>query len=174
MRLGRQETGERRAGDVGAVLTELAELLRPALGGMIDVEIAIQPNLPAVLIDPTQIEQVVLNLALNARDAMPNGGTLSIEAAATTVAAAEPEVPAGDYVVVRVDDTGEGMSDEVRRRLFEPFFTTKGDLRGSGLGLATVQAVVADHGGRIRVASSPQSGTRFEIFLPALGEREAA
>lgn len=169
MRLGKHETGELVAGDVGAVVAELAELLRPALGGMIDVEVAIQSDLPAVLIDTTLIEQVVLNLALNARDAMPNGGTLSIEAATVTIPVAEPDVPAGEYVVVRVEDTGEGMSDEVRRRLFEPFFTTKGELRGSGLGLATVHAVVADHGGRIRVESAPQRGTRFEILLPALG-----
>ena len=169
MRLGKHETGERRAGDVGAVVAELAELLRPALGGMIDVEVAIQPDLPTVLIDATQIEQVVLNLALNARDAMPNGGTLSIEAVTMTIPVTEPEVPAGEYVVVRVEDTGEGMSDEVRRRLFEPFFTTKGELRGSGLGLATAHAVVTDHGGRIRVESVPERGTRFEILLPALG-----
>jgi len=174
MRLGRQEAGEQRAGDVGVVVMELAELLRPALGGMIDVDVSVQPDLPAALIDAAQIEQVVLNLALNARDAMPNGGTLSIDAATITVDGDEPEVSAGDYVVVRVEDTGEGMSDEVRERLFEPFFTTKGTMRGSGLGLATVKAVVAEHAGQIRVTSALGRGTRFEIFLPTLNGAEPA
>ena len=168
MQLGRQEPPEQRAGNVGVVVLGLAELLRPALGGMIDVEVSVQPGLPAALIDAAQIEQVVLNLALNARDAMPNGGTLSIDAATMTVDGVEPEVPAGEYVVIRVEDTGEGMSDEVRQRLFEPFFTTKGAIRGSGLGLATVQAVVAEHAGQIRVASALGRGTVFEILLPAL------
>jgi len=141
---------------------------------MIDVDVSVQPDLPAALIDAAQIEQVVLNLALNARDAMPNGGTLSIDAATITVDGDEPEVSAGDYVVVRVEDTGEGMSDEVRERLFEPFFTTKGTMRGSGLGLATVKAVVAEHAGQIRVTSALGRGTRFEIFLPTLNGAEPA
>jgi nitrogen-specific signal transduction histidine kinase len=125
-----------------------------------------------IKVDPGQFTQIILNLAVNARDAMRGGGQLTLETGVVLVAAekqqpaAADELPAGEYVLISVTDTGVGMSDEVKNHLFEPFFTTKNEGTGSGLGLATSYGIVRQSGGRIRIASEVGKGTRVEIYLP--------
>ena len=154
--------------DVGLVLRGSEKLLRRALGEDVDLSITVAPDLWPVLCDPGQLEQVLLNLALNARDAMPRGGRLTIDAGnvrATEAAAALGERP-GDWVRLVVRDTGVGMTDEVKAHLFEPFFTTKEPGAGTGLGLASVYGAIAQTGGHIHVESEPGRGTTFELRLP--------
>jgi signal transduction histidine kinase len=131
-----------------------------------------QPDLWHALVDPNQIGLVVLNLVINARDAMPDGGTLTIETANVTFSTINRPVdlPMGEYVVVSVADTGTGMSDEVRAKAFEPFFTTKGEGKGSGLGLSMVLGVAKQSGGDVRITSRPGQGTSIEVYLPRTQE----
>ena len=136
-----------------------------------NVELSVIPSLkPAcVKADPSQLEQVLMNLAVNARDAMPGGGQLFIRVSTVVVTAmldAAPDLAPGDYVVLRVTDTGTGMTEETQARIFEPFFTTKDPGKGTGLGLATCYGIVKQSGGRILCDSSPQRGTTFSIYLP--------
>jgi CheY-like chemotaxis protein len=153
-------------------LADFMRMLRRIIGEHIDVRLAMAPDVPAVLADPAQIEQVVLNLAVNARDAMPHGGQLVIEADRVTLAEAEAtetsSVPPGRYARLRLTDTGCGIRSDVRQRIFEPFFTTKPVGQGTGLGLAMVYGIVRQHDGFIDVASVPGDGTRFTIYLPAV------
>jgi CheY-like chemotaxis protein len=123
-------------------------------------------NKAAIVGDPGQLEQVLVNLAVNARDAMPTGGVLLVETAAVTIDLYNPGIPAGDYVVLTVSDTGHGMEEEVQRQIFDPFFSTKPAGKGTGLGLSTVFGIVEQSGGKIRVDSSPGHGARFTIYLP--------
>jgi signal transduction histidine kinase len=118
--------------------------------------------------DPSQLQQVVMNLVVNARDAMPQGGRIDIEAGSTAAetAAASPPLPAGRYAFIKVSDTGTGLTPEVRSRLFEPFFTTKPRGQGTGLGLSTVYAIVTGAGGGIAVDSVPGQGSTFCVYLP--------
>ena len=128
----------------------MEQILRRTIGEQIELVISLATSLPMVLADPGHIEQIVLNLAINARDAMPTGGTLSIDTAVREIMKDENTVsgiPFGSYVSLRVGDTGVGMSAEVRDRAFEPFFTTKPAGEGSGLGLATVYGIVSQSGG---------------------------
>jgi signal transduction histidine kinase/CheY-like chemotaxis protein len=154
--------------DLNLVIRGMEPLLRSTFGGNISIDIQFAPGLCAALADPTQLELAILNLSINARDAMPNGGAISLETANVTLG--EPiwpeEPPAGDYVAVRVSDTGSGIADGVRERMFEPFFTTKGVGKGSGLGLPHVLGVVKQLGGGVAVRSAPGQGTRISIFLP--------
>lgn len=139
-----------------------------------DVIILPDPNVGKVQADPAQIEQVVMNLATNSRDAMPNGGKLVLETANVDLedpaACQKVGVPPGSYVMLAVSDTGIGMDNEIRRRLFEPFFTTKEQGKGSGLGLSTVYGIIHQSGGQITVYSQVGCGTIFEIYLPRATE----
>ncbi len=155
------------------VVTELQRLLARAIGERIELTTSLQEGLWPVVADSDQLAQVLLNLAVNARDAMPDGGPLSISTANVELDARVPDVglAAGRYVTLTVKDGGVGMSEEVRARLFEPFFTTKE--HGTGLGLATVYGIVRQAGGAIRVESRPGAGATFTVFLPAADERAA-
>lgn len=171
-------TGERRPIDVGAVLRELVATLRETLPKSIDVQAEIPADLPWVHGDGTQLHQVMLNLCVNARDAMPQGGTLRIVAAEVhhddNYGTMMPDASSGPYLVIEVADTGSGMSAELLSRIFDPFFTTKAPGKGTGLGLSTTRSIVSAHGGSISVTSDLGIGTRFALHLPAIPRGMAA
>jgi len=152
----------------------MSEMLRRTLGENIGIEIVTAAGAWPVLVDPNQLENAVLNLAINARDAMPDGGKLSIETSNLLVdeklASSFTFLQPGAYVLLTVRDTGIGMDSETRRHIFEPFFTTKGPGKGTGLGLATVYGVVKQSGGGVTVDSEPGKGSTFNIFLPRTQE----
>ncbi|HUI77368.1 MAG TPA: ATP-binding protein [Bryobacteraceae bacterium] len=155
--------------DLNAVITGMEPMLRRLLGQSVELILLPGSGVGRVQADPAQIEQVIVNLASNSRDAMPEGGKLVIETDNVEIEQAGSEnlgVPPGSYVMLGVSDTGVGMSAETRSRLFEPFFTTKDPGKGSGLGLATVYGVVKQCEGQISVYSQPGTGTIFEIYLP--------
>jgi signal transduction histidine kinase/FixJ family two-component response regulator len=156
--------------DLSASLPDLVPLLRRTLGEHIDVRFVDSAGLWPAMADPAQLESAVLNLALNARDAMPGGGRLTIELANMALdaeyARAHVEVVPGDYVMVAVSDTGHGMTPDIVARVFEPFFTTKTEGRGTGLGLAMVFGFVKQSGGHVKVYSEPGEGTSVKIYLP--------
>jgi CheY-like chemotaxis protein len=158
--------------DLNQVVRDLQRLLAPIIGEQVEMRVSLGKSAMLVKADPSQIEQVIINLVTNARDAMPRGGTLTI---ATSLVEVEGDgtVPAGRYVLLTVTDTGVGMDEGTRRRVFEPFFTTKGIGRGSGLGLATVHGVVEQSGGHVAVESEPGAGTEFKIYLPRTLESPA-
>jgi PAS domain S-box-containing protein len=155
------------------VVQDLGKLLERAIGERIELASRLQEGIWPVVADADQLAQVLLNLAVNARDAMPEGGPLSITTANLDLATAAADVglTAGRYVTLEVKDGGCGMSEDVRSRIFEPFFTTKET--GTGLGLATAYGIVRQAGGSIRVESSPGAGSTFTVFLPAADERSA-
>ena len=156
--------------DLNTVLSDMGQMLRRLIGEHIELNIQLADNLPKVLADPAQIEQIVMNLVVNAADAMPDGGTLSIATEKTTLQANTLErhsgLSAGKYALLRVTDTGTGMSPDVQDRIFEPFYTTKSGEKGTGLGLATVYGIVKQGGGDILVRSHPGEGSSFTIYLP--------
>jgi CheY-like chemotaxis protein len=147
--------------------------LRRLIREDIEMDFRLDPSLACTRADPTQIRQIAMNLALNARDAMPHGGRLEFETTNLTVDAAGDgsvaEVKPGEYVSLCVRDSGAGMEAETIRQLFEPFFTTKEQGKGTGLGLATIHGIVNQHGGHISVESEPGRGTCFRILLPQCG-----
>ncbi|MBI5068121.1 MAG: response regulator [Deltaproteobacteria bacterium] len=147
--------------DVGAQVRATEKILRRLVGEDVAIEVRVEQGLWPVLLDPAQLDQVLFNLVVNARDAMPGGGHIVIEAANVP----GPEA-AADAVRLAVRDTGSGMSPEVQRHLFEPFFTTKAAGKGTGLGLATVHGIVQQHGGRVRVETAPGAGATFELVFP--------
>jgi PAS domain S-box-containing protein len=156
--------------DLGRVVRDAEKLLRRLLSEDVELVVDAQPGLWPILCDPGQIEQVLANLAVNARDAMPHGGTLTIGVVNASADDAEvarnPDHRRGDWVHLRVSDSGSGMSPEIKAHLFEPFFTTKEVGKGTGLGLATVHGIVAQNGGHIHVESEPGRGTTFELCFP--------
>jgi len=172
--LSRRQVLQPKVLDFNALVRQMESLLRPVLGEDIRVEVSLDPAAGAVKADPAQLEQVVLNLALNARDAMPQGGTLFIETCNlevnATFARQHPGLIPGKYVRLRVADTGRGMTPEVKARIFEPFFTTKQPGVGGGLGLSTVYGIVKQSGGCVTVESEPAKGAAFGIYLPRASE----
>jgi signal transduction histidine kinase len=164
--------------DPNAVVAGAEALLRPLIGEHIQLVTCLAPGLRRVNADPGQLEQALLNLALNARDAMPSGGQLTFRTANARLDASQvqsnPEVCPGEYVLLEVTDTGCGMDETTRAHLFEPFFTTKGLGQGTGLGLATVYGIVKQSGGHIEASSEPGNGSSFRIYLPAVDDNVAA
>jgi PAS domain S-box-containing protein len=174
----RRQVLDPRAVDLNGLVQDLEKMLRRLIGEDVELEVRLGPDLGAVRVDPGQMEQVVMNLAVNARDAMPRGGGLTIETAeaadAEFRARAHWQVAPGEYVRLSVSDTGLGMDDLTRAQIFEPFFTTKPPGKGTGLGLATVYGVVKQSGGHVFVESEVGRGTRFSIFLPRVVEGPVA
>jgi CheY-like chemotaxis protein len=149
-------------------------MLRRLIGEDLMLAVVLDPKLPRIKADPGQIEQILMNLVVNARDAMPNGGRLTIETRAMHGSPGDslsyPDLSAGDYAQLSVSDTGLGMDEEVKSRIFEPFYTTKGVGKGTGLGLSVVHGVITQCGGRVDVESAPGQGTTFSLLFPAVNE----
>jgi len=173
----RRQPLEPRAANLAQLLPDLTDMLRRTLGELIEIETVGLPGLWNVAIDPHQFETAVLNLAINARDAMPEGGKLTLELANVRLdeayAALHDEVQAGQYVVFGVTDTGTGMGPDVAARAFDPFFSTKGD-GGTGLGLSMVYGFVKQSGGHVKIYSEPGHGTTVKLYLPRSVEGIAA
>lgn len=171
LQFARGKEGQRASLQVRHLVREVVQIVRETFPRNIQIRESCPQDLWPVVADATQLHQVLLNLCVNARDAMPSGGTLSVGAANVVFdehyAAMHPGAATGPYVCLRVSDTGVGMDEYVQRHLFDTFFTTKGESAGTGLGLTTAQGIVRDHGGRIRFTSQVGQGTTFEIHLPA-------
>ena len=166
----RQQVLQPQAVDINAITSGLVSFLDKVIGKDIELKV-VTAALDAVKADPTQLEQVLMNLCLNARDAMPEGGRLLIETEMVELDDSYcrfyPYVKPGRYAVMSVSDTGIGMDTETRERIFEPFFTTKERGKGTGMGLATAYGIVKQHGGFIHVYSEPGQGSLFRVYLPA-------
>ena len=160
---GRPQPPEPAVADLNAVVLGLVRTLQPLLGEDIEVRTELEPKVGAVALGPAALEQIAMNLILNARDAMPSGGRVTVcTALAAHANGAGPEAPA----LLRVEDTGIGMDEATRERAFDPYFTTKAAGKGTGLGLSTVHDVVTRHGGHVEVASTPGRGATFTVTLP--------
>jgi signal transduction histidine kinase len=158
---------------LNTLVEEMQELLGRSVGAAIRLVYDFQPDVWPVMADASQVQTALLNLSINARDAMPGGGTLRIATGNTHVPVAEADLAIGDYATLTVQDNGTGMTDEVKARLFEPFFTTKGVGKGTGLGLAQVHGFVHQSGGTVRVHSVLGEGTKFTILLPRAATKSA-
>ena len=175
----RMQVLQARVLDLDAIVSEMGKMLPRLIGEHIEYSYLPEPNVSPVLADRGQLEQVILNLAVNARDAMPNGGKLTVRTRNVTMnereAAKRPPMTPGNFTMLSVSDTGHGIDEETKSHIFEPFFTTKQVGKGTGLGLATVYGVVKQSGGFIWVESAPEKGATFEIYLPqsAKSVREA-
>jgi hypothetical protein len=163
--------GEPAVLDIRPLLVEMQELARETFVRSIQTEVHSDSNLYPVVGNPTQLRQVLLNLCVNARDAMPSGGSLRIEATNAElnnkVTPLQAEPVSGPHITIVVSDTGHGIAPHVLQKIFEPFFTTKEPGKGTGLGLSTVQGIVKSHGGFLDVRSEVGKGTTFTVFLPA-------
>jgi signal transduction histidine kinase/ActR/RegA family two-component response regulator len=164
----RRQRLEPRSIDLGEALANMRDLLQSTMGGSVEIDTIFRPGLWHALADPTQIELVVLNLVINARDAMPVGGRITLETANATLGPSDKpeEPPAGDYVMISVTDTGSGMTKEVLARAFEPFFTTKEPGKGSGLGLSQSLGFAKQSGGGMRIETRVGEGTSVKVYLP--------
>ena len=164
--------------DLNDLVAGIQRMLARLIGEDVRLATSLRPGIGRVRVDPGQLEQVLVNLAVNARDAMPTGGRLTIETDAADLdegyARTHPEVRPGRYVLLSMSDTGTGMSDEVKARIFEPFFTTKGVGQGTGLGLATVYGIIKQSGGHLSVYSEVGKGTAFKVYLPVALDAPAA
>src|SRR5207237_1650172 len=158
--------------NLNTVVSGMEKMLRRLIGEDIELSTTFDAGVGSVKADPGQMEQVILNLAVNARDAMPQGGKLTIRTANVFIDEKsrfrDREMESGEYILLAISDTGVGMTDEVRAHLFEPFFTTKGIDKGTGLGLATCYGIVAQSDGAIHVYSEPNRGTTFKVYLPRI------
>jgi CheY-like chemotaxis protein len=174
---GKRQVSPPAAIALDPVVANLSNMLHRLIGE--DIELLILPGAGAGAIsaDPGQVEQIVINLAVNARDAMPRGGRLTIETDSVTFdqvyAATHPQARAGDYVMLAVSDTGVGMNAAIKARIFDPLFTTKSPGKGTGLGLTTVKSILKQCGGHIEVYSEPGRGSSFKVYLPKVTEAEA-
>jgi signal transduction histidine kinase len=168
---GRTGGGKPQLLDLNRVVVDMDAMLRSLIGGQTELRVRTASDIKAIYADVGQIEEVIMNLVLNARDAMPDGGKLTIETAHVTLdkayARAYIEAKPGSYAVLIVNDTGTGMNEETMQRMFEPFFTTKSKEKGSGLGLSIVHGIVTQAGGHIEVTSKPGDGTSFKLYFPA-------
>jgi CheY-like chemotaxis protein len=168
----RKQVLEPRIIDMNGVVMNLEKMLRSLISENIALRTHLATDLASARADPNQIEQVIMNLAINARDAMPEGGSLTIETSNARLdeayARQHVSVVPGEYVMLAVSDTGCGMDEHTKARIFEPFFTTKAPGRGTGLGLSTVYGIVKQSGGNIWLYSEPNNGTTFKIYLPAV------
>jgi PAS domain S-box-containing protein len=168
----RQQVMQKQILDPNVLLRDLETMLARLIGDEIDLHVSLQPDLPAVCADGGQVEQAVMNLVVNARDAMPAGGDLRITSRSVMVTSAElerhPEAKPGSYVAIHVSDSGSGIDPEFLPRIFEPFFTTTDSRKGAGLGLATVHGIAQQLEGFVDVSSTPGKGSEFTLFLPAL------
>ncbi|WP_244644653.1 hybrid sensor histidine kinase/response regulator [Azorhizobium oxalatiphilum] len=167
----RRQSLDSRPTDINALVLSLEDLLRRTMSERIDVRISVTPDLPAALVDANQLESAILNLAINARDAMPDGGQLTVKTRPADLGAADctphPGMKPGRYVVVTVSDTGVGMDTAVLEKVFDPFFTTKPVGQGTGLGLSMVYGFAKQSNGQVRIKSQPGAGTQVQILLPA-------
>jgi PAS domain S-box-containing protein len=170
--LSRRQVLEPKVLDINSVVWETHKLLRHLIPETIELVPMLEPNLPPVEVDPAQIQQILINLVVNARDAMPQGGKVVIETALAELdeeyASRHIEVQAGHYVMLTVSDNGAGIDEQTQARIFEPFFTTKQAGKGTGLGLSTVYGIVRQSGGHITFESALRRGTRFRIYLPPM------
>jgi len=159
LRYVRQGPGEQKGCDVNELVQEVAALLEITSGKAIAFRPELGPDLPPVAMEASELHQVIMNLVVNARDAMPEGGTLSVRTRRTA--------DGGPWVALEVRDTGGGIPAHLRDRIFDPFFTTKGEGKGTGLGLSVVKRIVTSHGGQIQCVEAGQGGTTFLVVLPA-------
>ncbi len=171
---GRKQSFALRKLNLNQVVTDLESILRQTIREDIEVEFSLQQTLHSVKADLAQIQQIIVNLALNACEAMPSGGKISIRTDSVTVdesdAAEQRDIQEGTYVTLSVSDTGKGMDQHTINHVFEPFFTTKEIGQGTGLGLSTVYGIVRQHGGHVRVESEPGKGATFNVYLPQYDE----
>jgi nitrogen-specific signal transduction histidine kinase/FixJ family two-component response regulator len=175
---GRKQVVEPRVLDLNDALLDADRFLRRLIGEDVEIVTSLGEGIGAIRADRGQLEQILMNLVVNARDAMPQGGTITLRTADAEAGGADPllegAMPPGPYVMLAVEDTGVGMSPEVQARIFEPFFTTKERGRGTGLGLATVHGIVQQSRGHIFVASEPGRGTSFRVYFPRVDEAVTA
>jgi two-component system cell cycle sensor histidine kinase/response regulator CckA len=166
---GRGQSGQIEFLNLNTVIESLTHMLRQLIRGKVLLDTVSEPNLPLIVGDVTLVEEVIVNLVVNARDAMPAGGKLTISAGPVTVdkayMAEHRDAKPGEYVCMRVRDTGSGITPEVMRRIFEPYFTTKPAGKGTGLGLATVQRIAKQHSGWVEVDSTPGAGSEFRVYF---------
>jgi len=172
---GRGQVQSLRVMNLNDIVVDMQRLLQRLIGEDVDLVVHLSPNLPPVEVDPTHMEQVLVNLAVNARDAMPNGGKLTIETASVVLSKGSGaergvSVTAGSYVTLVVSDTGHGMDAETQQQIFEPFFTTRLGEGGTGLGLSTVFGIVKQSGGFVWVDSTPGQGASFKVHLPSVAQ----